>query len=43
MNSFEEAALRLKQQLRIKTDKEAAEALGLSAVAWGKILSFLCA
>lgn len=34
VNSFEEAALRLKQQLRVKTDKEAAEVLGLSAVAW---------
>lgn len=34
MNSFEEAALRLKQQLRVKTDKEVAEAIGLSAVAW---------
>lgn len=34
MNFFDEAALRLKQQLQVKTDKEVAEALGLSAVAW---------
>ena len=34
MNFFEEAALRLKQQLQVKTDKDVAEALGLSAVAW---------
>ena len=34
MNFFDEAALRLKQQLQVRTDKEVAEALGLSAVAW---------
>ena len=34
MNFFDEAALRLKQQLQVKTDKEVAEALGLSAAAW---------
>ncbi len=31
---FEEAALRLKQQLKVHSDKEAAALLGLSAVAW---------
>lgn len=34
MNFFEEATLRLKQQLHVKADKDAAKELGLSAVAW---------
>lgn len=33
MNFFEEAALRLKQQLKVKGDKEVAGALGMSASA----------
>lgn len=36
MNFFEEATLRLKQQLRVTEDKEVAEALGMSAGAWTK-------
>ena len=34
MENFEEAALRLKQELRVKADKDVAGALGLSPVAW---------
>lgn len=34
MNFFEEAALRLKQELALNQDKEVAEVLGLSPVAW---------
>jgi hypothetical protein len=34
MNFFEEASLRLKQQLKLQTDKEVAELLGLSQRAW---------
>lgn len=34
MNFFEEATLRLKQQLKKQTDKEVAEMLGLSQRAW---------
>ena len=34
MNFFEEATLRLKQQLQTTQDKEVAAALGLSAQAW---------
>ena len=34
MNFFDEAALRLKQQLKVTEDKAAAEALGMSARAW---------
>lgn len=34
MNAFEQAALRLKQQLGMTTDKEVAEVLGMSARAW---------
>ena len=34
MNFFDEAALRLKQQLKVKTDREVAKLLGLSPVAW---------
>ncbi|BBE51805.1 hypothetical protein OYT1_ch2289 [Ferriphaselus amnicola] len=34
MNYFEEATLRLKQQLKKQTDKEVAELLGLSQRAW---------
>ncbi|MCK9606218.1 MAG: helix-turn-helix domain containing protein [Methylomonas sp.] len=36
MNFFEEATLRLKQQLKVTEDKEAAELLGLNASAWAK-------
>lgn len=36
MKNFEEAALRLKQQLRVVEDRHAAEALGLTADAWVK-------
>lgn len=34
MNSFEEAALRLKQQLRVSDDSQAAQAIGMSPRAW---------
>ncbi len=34
MNLFNEATLRLKQQLGVSTDKEAAEILGISPTAW---------
>lgn len=34
MNFFDEATLRLKQQLKVTKDKELAEMLGLSPVAW---------
>lgn len=34
MNFFEEATLRLKQQLRVIEDKQAAEALGMTGNAW---------
>lgn len=34
MNFFEEATLRLKQQLRVTEDKQAAEALGMTGNAW---------
>lgn len=34
MNLFEEKTLRLKQQLKVTEDKQAAEALDLSAAAW---------
>lgn len=34
MNIFEEAALRLKQQLKVTEDKQAASALGLTDSAW---------
>ena len=34
MNNFEEATNRLKTQLRVRDDKEASEALGISATAW---------
>jgi hypothetical protein len=34
MNFFEEAALRLKQQLRVTEDKQAAELLGMTGNAW---------
>ncbi len=34
MNFFEEATLRLKQQLKVTEDRQVAEALGLSARAW---------
>lgn len=34
MNFFEEASLRLKQALKVTTDKEVAALLGLSPVAW---------
>lgn len=34
MNFFEEASLRLKQALKVTTDKEVAGLLGLSPVAW---------
>lgn len=34
MNFFEEAALRLKQQLKVTEDKQAAEALGMTGNAW---------
>lgn len=34
MTFFDEAALRLKQELGLKTDKQVAAALGLSGVAW---------
>ncbi len=36
MKNFEEMALRLKQQLRVVEDRNAAEALGLTADAWVK-------
>ena len=35
MNFFDEATLRLKQQLKVTEDKQAAQALGLAANAWG--------
>jgi hypothetical protein len=34
MNFFDEASLRLKQELKVTEDKQAAELLGLSASAW---------
>lgn len=34
MDFFEEAALRLKQQLKVTEDKQAAEALGMTGNAW---------
>ncbi|GLT22668.1 hypothetical protein GCM10007933_21280 [Zoogloea oryzae] len=34
MTFFDEASLRLKQQLKVTTDKEASEVLGLSQRAW---------
>ena len=34
MNFFDEATLRLKQQLKVTEDKQAAEALGLTGNAW---------
>lgn len=34
MNFFDEATLRLKQQLKLTSDKDVASALGLSPVAW---------
>lgn len=34
MNSFEEAALRAKQQLKVTDDKQVAELLGISEGAW---------
>jgi hypothetical protein len=34
MNFFEEAALRLKQQLKVSEDKQVAEAMGFSSRAW---------
>lgn len=34
MNFFEEATLRLKQQLKVTDDKQVAEAMGLSQRAW---------
>ncbi|ASM76397.1 ci repressor [Vitreoscilla filiformis] len=34
MNFFEEATLRLKQQLKVTEDKQVAEALGLTSNAW---------
>ena len=34
MDFFDEAALRLKQQLRVTEDKQAAEALGMTGNAW---------
>lgn len=34
MNFFEEAALRLKQQLKVTEDKQVAELLGMTANAW---------
>jgi hypothetical protein len=36
MNFFEEATLRLKQQLKVTEDKQAAEFLGLTQGAWTK-------
>ena len=36
MKSFEEATLRLKQQLRVTEDQQAAELLGLTGQAWVK-------
>lgn len=35
MNSFDAAALRLKQQLKVTEDKQAAVMLGLTSKAWG--------
>lgn len=34
MNFFEEATNRLKEQLRVRDDKEASEALGIGTTAW---------
>lgn len=34
MNFFEEATNRLKEQLHVRDDKEASEALGIGATAW---------
>lgn len=34
MNNFDEATLRLKQQLKVRSDKEAADVLGISPTAW---------
>ncbi len=36
MNFFEEATLRLKQQLKVTEDKDVAEILGLNSSAWAK-------
>ena len=36
MNFFEEATLRLKQQLQVTEDKQVAEALGMTSSAWTK-------
>lgn len=36
MNNFEEAALRLKQALKVINDKDAAEFIGMKPVAWSE-------